>query len=94
MESDIYLTESEAYDINYREKQAEGCIVGVIRYPYISCLCKFGTAILTSSINFIQLFFILVLIWIGWLASKEGLMIARIIQHRGIRAMSPLLPLW
>ena len=34
----------------------------VIRYPYISCLCKFGTAIPTSSINFIQLFFILVIL--------------------------------
>ena len=34
----------------------------VIRYPYKSCLCIFGIAIPTSSCNFIQLFFMLVLI--------------------------------
>ena len=55
--SNTVHTESEVYDINYQEKR---CIVDAISYPYKSC---FGTAILTSSYSFIQLFLYLLLLF-------------------------------
>ena len=39
--SDTLHTESGVYDVICREKQAQGCIVDVIRNPYKPCLCIF-----------------------------------------------------